>query len=112
MAVVPGGKPAITHYRPKKRFAAHTLLECDLETGRTHQIRVHLAHVGHPILGDDKYGDFDLNKALEKDGHKRMFLHAFQVIFLHPADVKREVRIEASVPKAFAAFQRTCDAPV
>ena len=94
------------------RYGPVSLLECDLETGRTHQIRVHLAHVGHPILGDDKYGDFDLNKALEKDGHKRMFLHAFQVIFLHPADVKREVRIEASVPKAFAAFQRTCDAPV
>ena len=55
MAVVAGGKPAVTHYRVRKAFAAHTLLECDLETGRTHQIRVHLASIGHPLEGDPVY---------------------------------------------------------
>ena len=56
-----------------------SLLEAELLTGRTHQIRVHLAHIGHPILGDEKYGDFALNKALRKRGLKRMFLHAAEL---------------------------------
>jgi 23S rRNA pseudouridine1911/1915/1917 synthase len=56
MAVTPGGKPAVTHYRVKERFQAHSLLEVRLETGRTHQIRVHLAHIRYPILGDPLYG--------------------------------------------------------
>ncbi|HSV34377.1 MAG TPA: RluA family pseudouridine synthase [Ramlibacter sp.] len=61
-----------------------TLLEVTIKTGRTHQIRVHLASAGHPIVGDDKYGDFELNKALQKRGLKRMFLHAWRLRFAHP----------------------------
>ena len=52
MAIIPSGKPAVTHYRVRERFRAHTLIECRLETGRTHQIRVHMAHVRHPLIGD------------------------------------------------------------
>jgi 23S rRNA pseudouridine955/2504/2580 synthase len=67
-----------------ERFADATLLEAELRTGRTHQIRVHLAHLGHPILGDERYGDFELNKALAKQGLKRMFLHAAVLTIAHP----------------------------
>ncbi|MEJ8837087.1 RluA family pseudouridine synthase [Ramlibacter sp. AN1133] len=66
-----------------------TLLEVTIKTGRTHQIRVHLASAGHAILGDDKYGDFDLNKALARQGLKRMFLHAWRLQFDHPATGER-----------------------
>lgn len=112
-----GGQASGTKVKARQRLVhpRHgpcTLVECDLETGRTHQIRVHLAHVGHPLLGDDKYGDFELNKLLEKEGHKRMFLHAFQVAFRHPAETSREVRIEAPVPKAFMRFAEACRAAV
>jgi 23S rRNA pseudouridine955/2504/2580 synthase len=62
-----------------------TLLEVTIKTGRTHQIRVHLASNGYPIVGDDKYGDFELNKALQKRGFKRMFLHAWHLQCVHPA---------------------------
>ena len=62
-----------------------SLLECELLTGRTHQIRVHLAQAGFPILGDQKYGDFALNKLLGRLGHKRMFLHAFRLSGEHPS---------------------------
>lgn len=61
-----------------------SLLEVTIKTGRTHQIRVHLAHSGHVIAGDDKYGDFEWNRLLSKAGHKRMFLHAWKLSFLHP----------------------------
>jgi len=71
-------------FRPLRRLGNYTLLSAQLMTGRTHQIRVHLAHLGFPIVGDDKYGDFALNKALAKQGLKRMFLHAERVRFVHP----------------------------
>lgn len=61
-----------------------SLLEVTIKTGRTHQIRVHLAHAGHPIAGDDKYGDFDLNRVLGRVGLKRMFLHAWRLRLTHP----------------------------
>jgi hypothetical protein len=60
-----------------------------LRTGRTHQIRVHLAHLGFPIAGDEKYGDFALNKALAREGLKRMFLHASRMRLPHPLDGQR-----------------------
>jgi 23S rRNA pseudouridine955/2504/2580 synthase len=75
-----------------------SLLEVTIKTGRTHQIRVHLATEGHPILGDDKYGDFELNKRLSKaDMLSRMFLHAWRLSFTHPATGKR-VKLEAALP--------------
>ena len=61
-------------------------LDVELKTGRTHQIRVHLSHLGFPIAGDDKYGDFALNRTLQKTGLKRMFLHAAQLNMPHPLD--------------------------
>jgi 23S rRNA pseudouridine1911/1915/1917 synthase len=97
MAVVPGGKPAITHYRPKKRFAAHTLLECDLETGRTHQIRVHLASLGHPLEGDPVYGGKGARRL------ERQALHAWRLAFVHPA-TGETLRFEAPPPADFEAL--------
>ena len=81
----------------KVKRVAMTLLEVTLKTGRTHQIRVHLASEGHPIAGDDKYGDFEWNKALQKQGLKRMFLHAWQLRFSHPAD-QHTVSLQAELP--------------
>jgi 23S rRNA pseudouridine955/2504/2580 synthase len=74
-----------------------------LKTGRTHQIRVHLAHLGFPIAGDDKYGDFELNKALAKGGLKRMFLHAASLAFVHPLDGKR-MEFSAPLPPELQNF--------
>ncbi|MBL0426109.1 RluA family pseudouridine synthase [Ramlibacter alkalitolerans] len=80
-----------------------TLLEVTIKTGRTHQIRVHLASAGHPILGDDKYGDFDLNKALVRQGLRRMFLHAWRLQFDHPATGER-VSLQAPLPAELQKF--------
>ena len=88
MAVVPSGKPAITHYRPTESFAQHTLLSCRLETGRTHQIRVHLRFVGHALVGDLVYRGKprglhpDLAKEIKAFG--RQALHATRLGLLHP----------------------------
>jgi 23S rRNA pseudouridine1911/1915/1917 synthase len=82
MAVVPRGKAATTHYRVMARFGDATLLDCSLETGRTHQIRVHLASIGHPIIGDPVYG-----RRAGKDEHRafrRQALHARRLAFVHP----------------------------
>jgi 23S rRNA pseudouridine1911/1915/1917 synthase len=97
MAVVAGGKPAITHYRVRKRFAAHTLLECDLETGRTHQIRVHLASIGHPLEGDPVYA----GKA--RAAFRLQALHAWKLAFVHPGSGKT-VRFESPLPADFKAL--------
>ncbi len=78
-------------------ITAFTLLEVTIKTGRTHQIRVHLASNGHPIVGDDKYGDFELNKQLAKQNFKRMFLHAWQLSVAHPA-TGVEMNFEALLP--------------
>ncbi|MGV8933698.1 MAG: RluA family pseudouridine synthase [Gallionellaceae bacterium] len=69
---------------PGAKLPEFSLLEAQLKTGRTHQIRVHLSHLGFPIAGDDKYGDFPRNKELMKQGLKRMFLHAHSISFAHP----------------------------
>ncbi|GAP66321.1 ribosomal large subunit pseudouridine synthase D [Mizugakiibacter sediminis] len=87
------GKPAVTHYRVRERYRAHTLLQCNLESGRTHQIRVHLAHIGHPLVGDPLYGGGlrlprgaapALVEALK--GFRRQALHAERLAFAHPVD--------------------------
>ncbi len=80
-----------------------SLLEVTIKTGRTHQIRVHLASQGHAIVGDDKYGDFDLNKRLQKLSMKRMFLHAWRLQFNHPASGER-VQLIAELPPELADF--------
>ncbi len=78
------GQHAHTIFNLKQRWPGYSLLEAELKTGRTHQIRVHLSHLGFPIAGDDKYGDFARNKDLMKQGLKRMFLHAHSIDFKHP----------------------------
>ena len=77
----PDGMRSISLVKVQERAGDFSLLEVTIKTGRTHQIRVHLAASGHPIAGDDKYGDFELNKALAKQGLKRMFLHAASIAF-------------------------------
>lgn len=89
--------------RPLQGLPAMTLLEVTIKTGRTHQIRVHLAAQGHPIAGDEKYGDFDLNRRLPRQGLKRMFLHAWRLQFDHPAGGQR-LELRAELPPELAAF--------
>ena len=93
----PDGMRSITLVKVAQRLQGCTLLEVTIKTGRTHQIRVHLASNGHPIAGDDKYGDFEWNKALQKQGLKRMFLHAWRLQFNHPASGER-VALQAELP--------------
>ena len=81
-----------------KAFKDATLLEAQIKTGRTHQIRVHLASAGYPIVGDDKYGDFAMNRSDGKRGFKRMFLHAAKLSFVHPVTGQR-VRVDAVLPE-------------
>jgi 23S rRNA pseudouridine955/2504/2580 synthase len=90
-------------------YAEFTLLEAELKTGRTHQIRVHTSHLGFPIAGDDKYGDFELNRRLAKLGLKRMFLHAAKLVFEHPISGERML-IEAPLPAELANFLETLNA--
>ena len=92
--------------RAAQGLPAMSLLEVTIKTGRTHQIRVHLASQGHPIVGDDKYGDFDLNKRLQKLGMRRMFLHAWRLQFTHPATGER-VQLNAELPPELADFLPT-----
>ena len=96
---------AANHLAPSTPF---TLLEVTIKTGRTHQIRVHLAGEGHPIAGDDKYGDFELNKALQRSSAgsaslKRMFLHAWSLKFNHPK-TRKAVQLQASLPEELQQF--------
>lgn len=80
--VNPGGKPSLSHFKVLERRGGHSYCEVRIETGRTHQIRVHAQHIGHPVAGDDKYGDEAVNKRLrEQAGLKRLFLHAASLQF-------------------------------
>jgi 23S rRNA pseudouridine955/2504/2580 synthase len=101
------GRESHTVFELERAFGAYSLLQAQLKTGRTHQIRVHLAHLGFPIVGDDKYGDFDLNKRLAKQGLKRMFLHAWKLAFVHPLSGDR-LRLEAPLPPELEAFLARC----
>lgn len=102
------GQEAHTVFRLVRNLPAFSLLDAELKTGRTHQIRVHLAHVGFPIAGDDKYGDFDANKQLAKKGLKRMFLHAATLQFTHPRS-GQTVRVEAPLAAELARFLETAE---
>ena len=93
----PEGMRTITLVKVRQRLPEGTLLEVTIKTGRTHQIRVHLAAQGHPIAGDDKYGDFERNKSWQKQGLRRMFLHAWRLQFTHPASGER-VELLAPLP--------------
>ncbi|RNF84249.1 23S rRNA pseudouridine(1911/1915/1917) synthase RluD [Montanilutibacter psychrotolerans] len=113
MAVREDGRDAVTHYRLRERFRAHTLLECRLETGRTHQIRVHMQHLKHPIVGDPLYGGpLKLPKgatdALIESlrGFKRQALHAETLEFAHPI-TGEPVRCSAPMPADMQALVRT-----
>ena len=97
------GQSAVTKVRPLHAGDEFSCLELRLMTGRTHQIRVHLAHAGHPVLGDGKYGDFALNHSLAKRGVKRLLLHARRLALKHPLDQK-PVRLESPLPADMRAF--------
>ncbi|MDO8770593.1 MAG: RluA family pseudouridine synthase [Burkholderiaceae bacterium] len=105
----PDGMKSVTLVKVAQRFSSYTLLEVTIKTGRTHQIRVHLASEGHPIVGDDKYGDFELNKVLQKPSAeqviplKRMFLHAWRLQLTHPATGER-VELHAELPPELQNF--------
>jgi len=103
VSVREGGLKAVTKVKVVKRGRDFGQLEVRLLTGRTHQIRVHLAHTGHPVLGDDKYGDFELNRALVKQGVGRLFLHAGRLGFVHPVTGER-LQLHAPLPKDMATF--------
>ena len=103
VAVDREGKEAETQFYRVKRFKETTLMQARLLTGRTHQIRVHLAHLGFPIAGDDKYGDFAWNKSLAKSGLKRMFLHAASLSFIHPA-LGEPLSLEAPLPEDLQTY--------
>ncbi len=96
MAVVAGGRFARTRYRVVERRRTHTLLRCDLDTGRTHQIRVHLAAMGHPVAGDAEYGG-------REPGAARPMLHAWRLRLLHPR-TGAEMTFEAPPPADFDSF--------
>lgn len=94
-AVVQGGKEAVTHFFVKERFGQYTLLRLRLETGRTHQIRVHMAHIGHPLLGDDVYGP-----KKSKVKHEGQLLHAKKLGFIHPKSGEY-VEFDSELPEYF-----------
>ena len=104
VSVSEAGQSAETLFRRLARGSEFSLLEAQLLTGRTHQIRVHLAHLRHPILGDDKYGDFELNRRLRKLGLKRMFLHAASIAFVHPA-TGESLTLESPLPRELESFR-------
>jgi 23S rRNA pseudouridine955/2504/2580 synthase len=103
----PDGMRSITLVNVSRRLPGATLLEVTIKTGRTHQIRVHLASQGHPIAGDDKYGDFEWNRQLQKPGRnpglKRMFLHAWRLQFNHPVTAER-VSLQTDLPPELKAY--------
>ncbi|HUW36213.1 MAG TPA: 23S rRNA pseudouridine(1911/1915/1917) synthase RluD [Rhodocyclaceae bacterium] len=104
MAVVAGGREARTHYQVRERFAQATLLECRLETGRTHQIRVHLASIGHPLVGDPTYGRRGLTRGAADaplSAFPRQALHAWRLALVHPGS-GIELAWESPLPADFA----------
>jgi 23S rRNA pseudouridine955/2504/2580 synthase len=103
VSVDAGGQDSLTIFRPARRAGDCTLLDAELRTGRTHQIRVHLAFLGYPVAGDDKYGDFAWNRVLAGRGLNRMFLHAAQLNLLHPL-TSEPLELNSPLPSELAAF--------
>jgi len=97
------GRESDTIFRRERAFRDYTLLSAELLTGRTHQIRVQLAHLGFPIAGDDKYGDFKLNRTLGEQGLKRMFLHAAELELGHPLS-GTVLKLRSPLPEALSRF--------
>lgn len=95
MAVVQGGREAVTHYKVIKAYKNYSIVELRLETGRTHQIRVHMAHIGHPLLGDPVYG-----KKQEKIKHDGQLLHAKMLGFIHPR-TEEYMEFDSELPAYF-----------
>ncbi len=108
VSVNPEGKPSHSIVRLLARWENFSLVQVELKTGRTHQIRVHLAHLGFPLAGDDKYGDFSLNKDLQKTGLRRMFLHAAQLALPHPLS-GAPLELESSLPAELRSFTEKLD---
>lgn len=100
----PQGVHAVTHYTVLERFTGVACLSCRLETGRTHQIRVHMRSIGHPIIGDPMYGDLDRNQNFPM---ARQALHAYAIQFIHPRTRKSE-RYEAEIPADIQALLERC----
>jgi 23S rRNA pseudouridine955/2504/2580 synthase len=108
VVVQAGGMESHTVFNLVRKWEQFALLEAELKTGRTHQIRVHLSSSGFPILGDDKYGDFALNRQLQKAAEtrgalRRMFLHAYQITFTHPESGK-QMTLKAALPAELDRF--------
>jgi 23S rRNA pseudouridine955/2504/2580 synthase len=103
VVINPAGKVSETLFRRLKLFKEATLVEVSPKTGRTHQIRVHAAYLGHPIVGDDRYGLDDVNKAFKSQGFKKMFLHAGTLQFQHPV-TGETVKTSAPLPQHFTDF--------
>ena len=103
----PDGQEAETIFHRRNMYRDATLLEAQLLTGRTHQIRVHLQQLGHPIAGDDKYGDFQWNRELMRQGLRRMFLHAAQLNIEHPGTGAR-LHLACPLPPELQRFLETC----
>jgi 23S rRNA pseudouridine955/2504/2580 synthase len=96
------GKDAVSVFVPLNRYAEATLTEVELKTGRTHQIRVHAAHIGHPLAGDSKYGDRDFNRHMRESGLRRMFLHAHLLEFRDPG-LEESIQVSAPLDDALRA---------
>lgn len=109
VSVSPDGKPSHSIVRLVQRWERFSLVEVELKTGRTHQIRVHMQSQGFPLLGDDKYGDFALNKELTHEGLPRMFLHAAHLRLEHPVTGEM-LELDSSLPPDLEQFQKSVDA--
>ena len=99
MAVIEGGRHAVTHYETIARYNGYSHVRCHLETGRTHQIRVHMASIGHPLAGDEVYG-----KGREKTGLEGQCLHAGRLRFIHP-DTGEAMEVTCPLPEYFTKFE-------
>ncbi len=110
VSVDPEGQRAVTILLPQRISERASLVTAELQTGRTHQIRVHLAHLGHPILGDPRYGDFAANRDWARTGLRRMFLHAGELRFTHPGTGRSTVLV-AALPADLSAVAESVLGP-